>query len=247
MQKKYFSTLGLLLSFCLSFFPCTGLCQIGPVIKPDQIPVFQQDGKGQNAFIIENLIYPEEALRKGIEGTSFIGYTIGIDGILRDAYVWESAHPLLDEEALRVVRMMKQWKPAMKDGLPMEFKKVTPILFSRKSYLARKQAEEIEGEKTYVEEETEEKNKLKDKPQKKVQKETAAIVAPEQARDRGHLSHTKGKVKKRSLHRTLNIPKKHGEMEYRELVELLLSSGLTDVCETRMSGCPLIPNSTRLR
>ena len=140
MHKTNSSTLGLFLGFCLLFFPCTGLCQIGPLIKPDQIPIFHHEGKGQNAFIIENLIYPEEALRKGIEGTSFIGYTIGFDGVLRDAYVWKSAHPLLDEEALRVVRLMKQWQPAMKDGLPMEFKKVTPIKFSRQNYLARKKA-----------------------------------------------------------------------------------------------------------
>ena len=182
------------------------LCQIGPLIKPDQIPVFKHEGKGQNAFIIENLIYPEEALKKGIEGTSFIGYTIGFDGVLRDAYVWKSAHPLLDEEALRVVRMMKQWQPAMKDGLPMEFKKVTPIKFSRQNYLARKKAEEIDYIKTNTVEEAEVKEEVKDEPQKKVQKEATVTVAPEQVRDRGAVFTYKGKNMQTFIYENLEYP-----------------------------------------
>ena len=175
-------------------------------VKPDKIAIYNYEGKGQNAFIIENLIYPEEALRKGIEGTSFIGYTIGFDGVLRDAYVWKSAHPLLDEEALRVVRMMKQWQPAMKDGLPMEFKKVTPILFSRKNYLARKKAEEIDFIKTNTVEEAEVKEEVKDEPQKKVQKETTATIAPEEVRDRGAVFMYKGKNMQTFIYENLEYP-----------------------------------------
>ena len=126
MKKYIFFLLAIVILPCPSYM----MAQDSTFVKPDRIAIFSQDGKGEYAFIRDNLVYPKKALENGIEGTSFIGYTIGTDGQIRDVHIQLSSNPILDKEALRVVKLMKQWQPAMKDGKPVEFKCVTPIKFS---------------------------------------------------------------------------------------------------------------------
>ena len=99
-------------------------------VKPDKIAIYNYEGKTELAFIRENLVYPEKAWKEGIEGTSFIGFTIGADGVMRDVHVQIPSNPMLDKAALKVVKKMKKnWQPAMKDGKPIESKQVIPITF----------------------------------------------------------------------------------------------------------------------
>ena len=129
--------------FCPSYI----MAQDSTFVKPDRIAIFTQDGKGEYAFIRDNLVYPKKALENGIEGTSFVEYTIGTDGQIRDVHIQLSANPILDKEALRVVNLMKKWQPAMKDGKPVEFKCVTPIKFSLNDARIKAKAYEKEKEK----------------------------------------------------------------------------------------------------
>ena len=46
----------------------------------------------------------------------FVRFIIKPDGSLTDVKVLRPVHPLLDEEALRVVREMPRWKPVRQDG-----------------------------------------------------------------------------------------------------------------------------------
>lgn len=62
------------------------------------------------------LRYPDECVRKGIQGRVQIDFIIDERGKLTSARVTRGLHPLLDEEVLRVVNASPDWKPGRLRG-----------------------------------------------------------------------------------------------------------------------------------
>lgn len=69
-------------------------------------------------WITRNLRYPQAAQQKKIQGRVMVGFIIGKDGSVSELKVVKSADPLLDQEALRVMRLMPKWKPGEDKGKP---------------------------------------------------------------------------------------------------------------------------------
>jgi len=72
--------------------------------------IYPGGGKALDLFLYGNLVYPKEAKEQNIIGRVVIGFIIEKDGSLTDFTVLRSVHPLLDEEALRVVKLIPKWK-----------------------------------------------------------------------------------------------------------------------------------------
>ena len=72
--------------------------------------------------------YPEEAKRKGIDGRVFVQFIVEKSGEIDSVRISRGVHPLLNEEALRVVRQTK-WKPAVEDGEPLRVQMSLPVTF----------------------------------------------------------------------------------------------------------------------
>ncbi|MBQ9548316.1 MAG: TonB family protein [Bacteroidales bacterium] len=76
------------------------------------------------------LKYPPAAVTQGIQGKVEVSFEIGADGKVRDVRVLHGVHPLLDEEALRVISASPDWRPGRLRGkkvrcavsLPVEFR-----------------------------------------------------------------------------------------------------------------------------
>ncbi len=81
------------------------------------------------AYLGENLRYPRKAMRNRIEGRIELEFMVLEDGAIADIQVLKSVHPLLDEEALRVVSSMPRWIPAQADGMTMKQRYRLPIRF----------------------------------------------------------------------------------------------------------------------
>lgn len=88
-------------------------------------------GKQALDSIIKNkLIYPVEARKNNITGTVYVQFIVNSSGSISGITVKKKVTPILDEEAIRVVRCLGKWKPAIWDGefvdsyvtLPIEFK-----------------------------------------------------------------------------------------------------------------------------
>ena len=62
------------------------------------------------------LRYPEECVRKGIQGRVQVDFVIDRKGKVRDVRVLKGVHPLLDSEAVRVIEASPDWKPARLRG-----------------------------------------------------------------------------------------------------------------------------------
>lgn len=83
----------------------------------DTPPLFKGKDKDEFMhFITRNLVYPESAGENDITGRVVIQVVINSDGSIGDVTIKESAHPDLDQEAIRVVKSSPKWTPATKNG-----------------------------------------------------------------------------------------------------------------------------------
>lgn len=83
-------------------------------------------------YLKKNIEYPKEARIKKIEGRVIVKFTINEDGSISDATVLHCLGGGCDEEAVRVVTHMPNWKPAIRDGKAVKTKGYTyPIEFKQ--------------------------------------------------------------------------------------------------------------------
>lgn len=83
-------------------------------------------------LIGRNVRYPEMARKKVIEGRVWIAFVIDKEGYADEVWVERSVDPLLDQEALRVIKMLPRMKPATVDGKPVNLRYSIPINFQLK-------------------------------------------------------------------------------------------------------------------
>ena len=63
--------------------------------------------------------YPVKALEQGIQGTVWLQFIVEKDGSISNVKVSKGVDPLLDNEALRVMRRMPKWEPGKDNGQPV--------------------------------------------------------------------------------------------------------------------------------
>ena len=80
-------------------------------------------------YLRKKLNYPKEARNKGIEGKVMVSFIIDKTGKIIDVSIIRGVHYLLDEEALRVVSNMPNWKPGTQRGKPVKVRYTLPINF----------------------------------------------------------------------------------------------------------------------
>ena len=73
--------------------------------------------------------YPEQAKKDSIEGRVVLSFVVETDGSITEPKVVQSVHPLLDEEALRVAKLMPKWEPGYQNGTPVRVKYNIPVTF----------------------------------------------------------------------------------------------------------------------
>ena len=95
----------------------------------EQMPSFPGGSAALMEFIKKEMVYPAEAKRKGVEGRVIVQFVVERDGRITSAKVIKSIAPLLDREALRIVRKMPRWSPGRQAGLTYRVKYVIPITF----------------------------------------------------------------------------------------------------------------------
>jgi protein TonB len=80
-------------------------------------------------WIRANTAYPKDAVILGIQGKVFVKFLIDKAGNVCDVSLERPVDPLLDKEALRVVKAMPQWKPARQNTKAVKVFLVVPIHF----------------------------------------------------------------------------------------------------------------------
>ena len=95
----------------------------------EQLPEFPGGIVQFMKWLTRNLRYPSMAQSQRIQGKVVISFIINKDGSIASPTIVQSADPLLDREAMRVIRMMPRWKPGLQDGKPCRTMFAIPVNF----------------------------------------------------------------------------------------------------------------------
>jgi TonB family protein len=98
----------------------------------EELPQFPGGNTAMNSWIIENIKYPGEAVKKKIEGKVYVTFLVTSTGKIRNAEVKQSVHSLLDTEAKRVISSMPDWKPGTQSGKAVDVRYNVPVEFKLK-------------------------------------------------------------------------------------------------------------------
>jgi TonB family protein len=102
----------------------------GVYLVPDEMPKFPGGMQAMMKYLSTNVKYPVEAQKKGVSGRVIIQFVVMEDGTLGQEKVVRGVDPLLDEEALRVVKAMPKWTPGVADGKTVKVRFTIPVMFS---------------------------------------------------------------------------------------------------------------------
>ncbi|TGD82243.1 energy transducer TonB [Hymenobacter wooponensis] len=93
------------------------------------MPSFPGGEEAMRAFLRNKLQYPQEALNRRVGGKVFVSFLVTEEGRIRDAKIVKGLGAGLDEEALRLVRIMPWWNPGKNANQPVPVMYTLPIVF----------------------------------------------------------------------------------------------------------------------
>ncbi|MFA7200263.1 MAG: M56 family metallopeptidase [Bacteroidales bacterium] len=104
-----------------------------PLAILDTKPLFV-NGEGEGAFtrwVFEQIKYPEEAHKKGIEGRVVASFVLNKEGNVTNVEILRGVDPLLDAETIRVLESSPKWeRPGISKGKRVPVRYNFPLNFS---------------------------------------------------------------------------------------------------------------------
>ena len=95
----------------------------------EEMPKYPGGDKAMMKYLSQNIKYPDEAQKQGIEGTVVCRFVVSSTGEVTDVTIVKSLSPETDEEAIRVVKDMPKWIPGKQKGEEVSVYYVLPIRF----------------------------------------------------------------------------------------------------------------------
>lgn len=103
---------------------------INPIVDFTEVePTFPGGTEKLMKFISEEVEYPEIDKEVGNQGRVFVEFVVERDGSLTNVKVLRGVSATIDREALRVVRLMPNWKPGEVGGKVVRCRSRLPITF----------------------------------------------------------------------------------------------------------------------
>lgn len=101
-----------------------------PTRFPEKYPEFIGGEEAMYKYLAENISYPKEALRFGLEARLYVQFVVDIDGSISDVEVLRPQGHGFDSAAFKVISEMPKWKPGKKGGRNVKVLYVIPINFA---------------------------------------------------------------------------------------------------------------------
>lgn len=79
------------------------------------MPEYPGGHKAMSKFIQANIKYPVDCKKSGKQGTVYVNFVVNKTGKVKNVKIQKSAYPSLDTEAMRIVKIMPNWKPGSDD------------------------------------------------------------------------------------------------------------------------------------
>ena len=118
-----------------------GIIEMDPSEQPgdkiytyvEQMPTFRGSGIGDLVTYIQQQVRrPATTKTKEVEGRVFVSFTVGKDGLVRDAKIVKGLQPPVDAEVLQVVRELTGFVPGKQNGQEVAVSMTVPITFTSK-------------------------------------------------------------------------------------------------------------------
>lgn len=100
-----------------------------PVVFAQKMPSFPGGQDALMKFIAENIEYPPMAREVGRQGRLTVVFVVEKDGSISNIEVPKGLGFGLDEEAIRVVKMMPKWSPGENNYIPVRVRIAIPIKY----------------------------------------------------------------------------------------------------------------------
>jgi periplasmic protein TonB len=118
-------------------------------IKPENAPQFPDGQRAMYVFLGQNIRYPSLPREFGAQGTAYIEFVVNTDGKIvevkslsftklfstnkreakKEAKIPQSVYDQLTDEAIRVVKLMPNWKPGTIKNEPVRVRYSLPLKF----------------------------------------------------------------------------------------------------------------------
>ncbi len=95
----------------------------------EQQPEFEGGMEELGRYLSENIRYPAAAQKANVHGRVFVNFVVTKKGDIADVNLLKGVGFGCDEEAIRVVSRMPNWKPGSQSGIPVNVRYNLPINF----------------------------------------------------------------------------------------------------------------------
>lgn len=96
----------------------------------EEMPTFPGGDLALMTYLKNNLKYPAESKQKNIQGRVFVNFIISPKGKVLFPYVVRGLDSKCNEEAIRLVKSMPDWKPGKQKGKAVMVRYNVPVKFS---------------------------------------------------------------------------------------------------------------------
>jgi len=98
----------------------------------EEMPAFPGGDKSLMEFIYANIQYPEIAKENNIQGRVILRFCVTYKGGVDQVQIIRGVDKSLDDEAVRVIKMLPPWKPGKQGGKPVNVWYSVPVTFQLK-------------------------------------------------------------------------------------------------------------------
>lgn len=95
----------------------------------EDAPTYPGGEKARMQFIADNVVYPQVARQDSIAGTVYVSFIIEKDGKVSNVGILRGVHESIDNEAMRVIKLMPAWIPGKQRGQAVRVRFNMPISF----------------------------------------------------------------------------------------------------------------------
>jgi TonB family protein len=96
----------------------------------ENMPQFPGGEEALMQFLAKNIKYPQDARKNNITGRVYVTFVVDKDGKVKDIRILRGIGGGCDEEVLRVMHMMPDWKAGSQDGSNVSVQYNLPVHFT---------------------------------------------------------------------------------------------------------------------
>jgi len=100
-----------------------------PFVFVEVSPEYPGGDQARLSFLANNIHYPEDEMAIGIQGTVYVQFVIEKDGSISNTKILRGVSSNMDEEVIRVVKLMPKWKPGTQKGKAVRCQFNMPVRF----------------------------------------------------------------------------------------------------------------------